>query len=229
MGKIRINKLALELNIQNDQIIDELKKKDCVVKNHMSSIDPEMADYIRELFADKPTAKDKKKTAEAKAKTKKIIKTAIKAKPPVIKPKTIIAAPKAKTADALAKAKAKKPATAKPKISKAGVKTDESDKPKAGRKLGLKVVKKEDLEKQAKKAKGKAVVTEKKTAAMPEPAKPKVAAGALILVGMQRHRAPKLDICGLRRRRQSHGHRLCTSRDSETEISKAWGVRTCSG
>ena len=43
MGKIRINKLALELNIPNDKIIDALKKKDYPVKNHMSSIDGEAA------------------------------------------------------------------------------------------------------------------------------------------------------------------------------------------
>ena len=41
MAKIRINKLALELNIQNDQIIEALQKHDVAVKNHMSSIDEE--------------------------------------------------------------------------------------------------------------------------------------------------------------------------------------------
>ncbi|NIQ02379.1 MAG: hypothetical protein GWM98_19940, partial [Nitrospinaceae bacterium] len=41
MGKIRINKLALELNVQNDQIIEALHKKNIPVKNYMSSIDDE--------------------------------------------------------------------------------------------------------------------------------------------------------------------------------------------
>ncbi|MEE3347897.1 MAG: translation initiation factor IF-2 N-terminal domain-containing protein, partial [Nitrospinota bacterium] len=41
MANIRINKLALELNIQNDQIIEALQKHDIAVKNHMSSIDGE--------------------------------------------------------------------------------------------------------------------------------------------------------------------------------------------
>lgn len=178
MGKIRINKLALELNIQNDQIIDELKKKDCLVKNHMSSIDVAMADYIRELFSEKPVAKGKKKAGEAKI--KKIIKSAAKTKTPVEKPKRAKIIPKAKTAGALIKPKAaiNKSATAtkisaKAKTPPAAAQTDLSEKPKAGRKLGLKIVKKEQLEKQAKKAKAKEVVAGKKPAVKPEPAKPK--------------------------------------------------------
>ena len=63
MGKIRINKLALELNIPNDKIIDELKKKDVPVKNHMSSIEGEMAEYIRDRFGGKAAVKAKKKAA----------------------------------------------------------------------------------------------------------------------------------------------------------------------
>ena len=51
MVKTRINKLALELNVQNDQIIDELKKKAIPVKNYMSSIDEEATTYIREYFS----------------------------------------------------------------------------------------------------------------------------------------------------------------------------------
>jgi len=39
LGKIRINKLALELNMQNDQILSALKDKGHAVKNYMSSID----------------------------------------------------------------------------------------------------------------------------------------------------------------------------------------------
>ena len=56
MGKIRINKLALELNIQSDQILDALKKKGHAVKNYMSSIDVAIADEIRELFTPKSTS-----------------------------------------------------------------------------------------------------------------------------------------------------------------------------
>ena len=72
MGKIRINKLALELNIPNDKIIDELKKKDVPVKNHMSSIDGEMAEYVRGLFTDKTTVKETKKTATKNVVAKKV-------------------------------------------------------------------------------------------------------------------------------------------------------------
>ena len=50
MGNIRINKLALELNVQNDQIIEELQKHDIHVKNYMSAIDDDMAEKIREQF-----------------------------------------------------------------------------------------------------------------------------------------------------------------------------------
>ena len=186
MPKIRINKLALELDIQNDIIIDELKKKDIPVKNHMSSIDEEAANYIRELFAPKPekTAKGKA-TAKSKAKAKTVTKAKAKAKT------TAKAAPKAaakSTAKATAKAKkapekkdapqkeegaaaaeaaaetvkaekgsaAKdapktKPASkakaaskrSKPETGKPG---EKSAAQKASRKLGLKIVKKEEQE-----------------------------------------------------------------------------------
>ena len=66
MGKIRINKLALELNVQNDWIIDELGKKDILVKNHMSSIDEESAQYIRDLVTGAKEDKDKKKSGGKK-------------------------------------------------------------------------------------------------------------------------------------------------------------------
>ena len=68
MAKIRINKLALELNIQNDQIIEALQKHDVAVKNHMSSIDEEATQYIRDLFTPK--------AAEAPSAAKKVVKKA---------------------------------------------------------------------------------------------------------------------------------------------------------
>ena len=70
MANIRINKLALELNIQNDQIIEALQKHDIAVKNHMSSIDGEAAEYIRDLFAPKIAPKKVAKKAKAKIKIK---------------------------------------------------------------------------------------------------------------------------------------------------------------
>lgn len=150
MGKIRINKLALELNIPNDKIIDELKKKDVPVKNHMSSIDGEMAEYVRGLFTDKSTVKAKKKAATKKAVAKKVST--------VVKPITAKTAAKAaakKKADQEKKAKedAKKPkAVAKPLAApaKAQKEEPESDKP---RKLGLKVVVKPEEAKKKKESK----------------------------------------------------------------------------
>jgi translation initiation factor IF-2 len=153
LGKIRINKLALELNIPNDKIIDELKKKDYPVKNHMSSIDGEVAEYVRGLFTDKTVVKAKKKAA--------VKKTAAKKESTVAKPITAKTAAKAaakKKADQEKKDKeeAKKPkaapakakAAAKPKVVEAKKEETDSDKQKASRKLGLKVVvKPEEAEK----------------------------------------------------------------------------------
>ncbi len=59
MGKIRINKLALELNVQNDQILDALADKGIKVKNYMSSIEAEIADEIRGVFNPKVAEKPK--------------------------------------------------------------------------------------------------------------------------------------------------------------------------
>ena len=67
MGKIRINKLALELNVQNDKILDALKDSGHTVKNYMSSIDDTTADEVRKLLS--PESKSKKVTPKA---TKKL-------------------------------------------------------------------------------------------------------------------------------------------------------------
>ena len=94
MGKIRINKLALELNIQNDQILDALEEKGHPVKNYMSSIDEAIADEVRKLFAPKPKSKKVSPKATKKAITKKTsqkVKKTTKKKPSQKK------APKAKT------------------------------------------------------------------------------------------------------------------------------------
>jgi len=78
LARIRINKLALELNIQNDQILDALHAKDIPVKNYMSSIDAETADTIREMFDPEFAAAAKAKAKAAKAKTKITVKTTAK-------------------------------------------------------------------------------------------------------------------------------------------------------
>ncbi len=147
MGKIRINKLALELNIPNDKIIDELKKKDVPVKNHMSSIDGEMAEYVRGLFTDKTTVTATKKTAAKQAVAKKVstVSKPITAK---IAAKTAAIKKAAQDKQAAEDAKNPKP-VAKPVPIVPPVKAlkeePESEKP---RKLGLKVVvKPEETEK----------------------------------------------------------------------------------
>jgi translation initiation factor IF-2 len=153
LGKIRINKLALELNIPNDKIIDELKKKDVPVKNHMSSIDGEVAEYVRGLFTDKTVVKAKKKAATKKAAAKK---ESTVAKPITAKTAAKAAAKKKAEQDKKDKEEAKKPKAApakaappeKPKVVEANKEETDADKQKSSRKLGLKVVvKPEEAEK----------------------------------------------------------------------------------
>ncbi len=78
----------MELNIQNDQIIDALHEKDIPVKNYMSSVDAETANYIRELFDPEFAAAAKAKAKMVKAKTKITVKA---------DPKKVIKAPAAAT------------------------------------------------------------------------------------------------------------------------------------
>ncbi len=88
MARIRINKLAVELNVQNDQIIEALQKKNITVKNFMSSIDEEATAYIRELFPvknSKEPATAVKAKAKAKAKAKVKTKANVKFKSPARK------------------------------------------------------------------------------------------------------------------------------------------------
>ncbi len=168
MGKIRINKLALELNVPNDKIIDALKKKAVPVKNHMSSIDGEVAEYIRDLFTEKKPAAKTKKKAPAK-KVSKVVKpitakTAAKA----------AALKKAEAAKAPAKKETRPKAPPKPKAAKAKKDKPESDKQKASRKLGLKVVIRPEeagKKKEAKAPKEKPAAKKKKEEPKSAPAK----------------------------------------------------------
>ncbi|MFQ5450256.1 MAG: translation initiation factor IF-2 [Nitrospinaceae bacterium] len=188
MPKIRINKLALELNVQNDQIIDELHKKNIPVKNYMSSIDEETANYIREVFLPKPVIPKVKAKVKVKAKAKVKAKVKVKAKAQTkkIKIRTVTA----KTQAAAAKIKAvtqaavkkKSAVKAKAKAVKAAVEKGEAAKPaakvavkktaaakvapkpapvKPAKKLGLKIVKKEEKPKQAAKPPERAKKPEK--------------------------------------------------------------------
>ena len=167
MGKIRINKLALELNIQNDQILDALEEKGHTVKNYMSSIDEAIADEIRELFAPKPTTKKVSPKATKKVTTKKTsqkVKKTTKEKPSKTK------APKVKTK---ATKKTTKKSTTTVKTAKVAKTTrkpstkDEANKEpvKVAKKLGLKIVKHEEKPPEAKK---KPIKTKDKPAISPK-------------------------------------------------------------
>lgn len=178
MAKIRINKLALELNIQNDQIIEALQKHDVAVKNHMSSIDEEATQYIRDLFTPK--------AAEAPGAAKKVVKKA-KAKIKIKVPsKVTVTTAKTQAKSTAIKKTDKKAAKAEVETTdkaKTAEKTKETAESKTGKKLGLKIVKKEDKPKPIEKkptpvAKEKpaAVAKEKPAAAVapvaPPPSKP---------------------------------------------------------
>lgn len=153
MAKIRINKLALELNIQNDQIIEALQKNDVAVKNHMSSIDEEATQYIRELFTPKtPAASTSTKKVVKKAKAK--IKIKVPSKVKVTTAKTQAKSTAAKKIEKKPNDKSEKTSKTKAKAestkkTKQAEKIKEIPESKAGKKLGLKIVKKEDKPKPA--------------------------------------------------------------------------------
>ncbi|MBL4665078.1 MAG: translation initiation factor IF-2 [Nitrospinaceae bacterium] len=165
MAKIRVNKLALELGLQNDQIIEALQKKEIAVKNHMSSVDEEVAQDIRDLFS--PTAPEKvaPKAVKIKAKTK------IKIKAPS-KVKITTAKTQAKSGiirKTVVKEEQAKPITAKTK-NEENKKTTEA---KPAKKLGLKIIKQEEKPPEQEK-KAKTPAKEKPKAPEPKIEKPAV-------------------------------------------------------
>jgi len=177
LAKIRVNKLALELGLQNDQIIEALQNKKIVVKNHMSSVDEEAAQHIRDLFSPKTAAKATPKTVKVKAKIK--LKAPSKVK--ITTAKTQAKSDKVKKAEAKEEKPAKKTkdvkattakaTTAKAKTTKA--KKDESKstaEAKTGKKLGLKIIKQEEKPPEVEKPKTPA--KEKPKAPEPEAKKP---------------------------------------------------------
>ena len=77
MTNIRINKLALELNIQNDQVMEELQKLKIQAKNYMSAIDEDAANQIRDIFSNIKEVKLKKTGIKTKkVSTPKVAKKA---------------------------------------------------------------------------------------------------------------------------------------------------------
>ena len=175
MGKIRINKLALELNVQNDRILDALKDMGQAVKNYMSSIDDKTADEIRELFTPKPPSKKVTPKTTKKSTTKKITtkskskktKATTKKEPsekkaPKVKPKT------AKTTKKKSTTTLKKTKVAKT-TSKPPTKDQAKQEPiKVFKKTGLKITKHEEkpaeVEKKPAATKDKPAASQKKLA-----------------------------------------------------------------
>ena len=170
MGKIRINKLALELNVQNDRILDALKDMGQAVKNYMSSIDDKTADEIRELFTPKPPSKKvtpkttKKITTKSKSKKTKATtkKEPSEKKAPKVKPK-IAKTTKKKSTITLKKTKVAKT------TSKPPTKDQAKQEPiKVFKKTGLKITKHEEkpaeVEKKPAATKDKPAVSQKQLA-----------------------------------------------------------------
>ena len=178
MGKIRINKLAQELNVNNDQILAALKDIGHIAKNFMSSVDNTIADKIRKLLSTQPesekvTPKATKKLTTKKTSTKvtsKETKATINKKPSAkkstkVKSKAIKKTTK-KSTTSVKKAKVVKTTVTPP------TKEQEKKEPvKVLRKYGLKIVKHEEKPKKIEKkppvtkekfpAKPKNIVTEK--------------------------------------------------------------------
>jgi translation initiation factor IF-2 len=165
LAKIRVNKLALELGLQNDQIIEALQKKEISVKNHMSSVDEEVAQDIRDLFS--PTAPEKVAPKAVKIKSK----TKIKIKAPS-KVKITTAKTQAKSGaiiKTVVKEKIAAPTTAKTENEE----NKNTTQAKPVKKLGLKIIKQEEKPPEKEK-KAKIPVKEKPKAPEPKTKKPAV-------------------------------------------------------
>jgi translation initiation factor IF-2 len=158
LGKIRINKLALELNVQNDQILGALKDSGHTVKNYMSSIDDTIADEIRKLLSPQPKSKKVTPKATKKSTTKKTAtkSTSIKTKTTTNKETSVKKAPKVKTKATKKTTKKSTTTVKKAKVVKTTItpltKDQEQKEPvKVLKKHGLKIVKHEEKPKKIEK------------------------------------------------------------------------------
>jgi translation initiation factor IF-2 len=172
LGKIRINKLALELNVNNDQILDALKDNGHIVKNFMSSVDDTIADEIRELLSPQPKSEKLTPKATKKSTTKKIStkSTSKETKATINKEPSTKKSPKVKSKATKTTTKKSTTSVKKAKVVKTTVtpptKEQEQKEPvKVLKKYGLKIVKHEEKPKEIEK---KSTVTKEKL-----PAKPK--------------------------------------------------------
>ena len=176
MAKIRVNKLALELGLQNDQIIEALQKEKIVVKNHMSSVDEEAAQHIRDIFSPKTSPKAEPEEVKIKTKSKTKIKIKAPSKVKITTAKTQAKSIKIKNVEAkeekpekkIKLVKTVKTKTVKPKKEESKKKVEA----KPGKKLGLKIIKQE--EKPPEKEKPKTPLKEKPKVLEVETKKPEI-------------------------------------------------------
>ncbi len=148
MAKIRVNKLALELGLQNDQIIEALQKEKIAVKNHMSSVDEEAAQHIRDLFSPKTSSKAEPGEVKIKTKSKTKIKIKAPSKVKITTAKTQAKSIKIKKVEAKEEKPEKKIKLVKTVKTKTVKSKKEESKTKVeakpGKKLGLKIIKQEE-------------------------------------------------------------------------------------
>ena len=67
MTKVRVHELAKELGMENKELVDLLQKKNVVVKNHMSTLEEEVASEIRRERAGQAEKKEEKPQGESAA------------------------------------------------------------------------------------------------------------------------------------------------------------------
>jgi translation initiation factor IF-2 len=183
LAKIRVNKLALELGLQNDQIIEALQKKEIAVKNHMSSVDEEVAQEIRGIFSPKAPAKAEPKGLKAKAKAKTKIKIKVPSKVKITTAKT--QAKSATSKKTGVKEEKAKPTTATTKKQESKITTEA----KPVKKLGLKIIKQEEKSPEKEK-KTKIPAKEKSKASKPKIEKPEVTKEAATKETTKKEAAP---------------------------------------
>ncbi|QZY56795.1 translation initiation factor IF-2 [Crassaminicella profunda] len=70
MSKVRVYQLAKELEVSSKEMINKLAELDIIVTNHMSALDEETVEIIKELY--KETTKEVEETTEEKIETNKI-------------------------------------------------------------------------------------------------------------------------------------------------------------
>ena len=67
MTKVRVHELAKELGMENKELVDLLQKKNVVVKNHMNTLEEEVASEIRRERAGQAEKKEEKPQGESAA------------------------------------------------------------------------------------------------------------------------------------------------------------------